>query len=155
MATKTKVNFNEFMQLAAEKPVGKREKEFKGCRALEITEKQKAALHKFGIGYSSMNWRGQASDVLEVAFRRAKNNLATAAQMRVLSKMGVSCVHKRTFKEAAFILNGNDPDNYNGFTYIFRCGDEEREAHSRKQADSVFQELRASGKPVQVKRVEA
>ena len=155
MATKTKVNFNEFMQLAGEKPVGKREKEFKGGRALDVTEKQKSALHGFGIGYSSMMWRGQASDVLKVAFRRKDEHLATAAQMRALSKKGVTCVHKRTFKEASFILEGNDPDSYNGFTYFFRCGDEEREAHSRKEADSVFQELRATGKPVQVKRIEA
>jgi len=153
--TKTKVNFNEFMQLAGEKPVGKTKSAFKGGRALEVTEKQKSVLHKYGIGYSSMNWRGQAIDVIAVAIRRANERLATASQMRALSKMGITHVDKRTFKEANFIIKGNDPDAYDGFTYVFKCGENERKAYSRKEADDVFQELRKTGNKIQVKRIEA
>jgi superfamily II DNA/RNA helicase len=56
---------------------------------LEVTEKQKATLDKLGIDSVSVQWRGQASRILNTVFSRRKFGLCTVKQANLLRKFGV------------------------------------------------------------------
>lgn len=151
MATKTKVNFMEFMLLAREPLAPKRKAQMKFKWGEEITPKQKETMHNFGIGYSAMLYRGQATMVIDAAIRRREKNLATAAQMRTMYIMGVEDVHKRTFKEAAYIINGGAPDEYPGLTFTFLLDEKEKKVvKTRKKATEMLRQFRMEGHCIQV-----
>ena len=96
----TIVNYKEFLKLAGARPIpdelGKFDK--------PITAAQKEMLHKMGIGFSDIDNRYKADIVLSVANYRMKKGLATPGQMRMLRKLGVSDVGKKTFEEASDII---------------------------------------------------
>ena len=123
--------------------------ELKGKNQDGITVEQKKYLHKLGIGWSQLRYKGQAQIVLDVAIERLEKHLATPGQMRKLADMGVSIVHKRTFKEAKYILNGGSPDAYKGLliTIIYDHGTNKQcklTARSRRDAKQKYQMLLAN-----------
>jgi len=108
-------------------------------------------MHDFNIGYSQMRYHGTEVCVLREAERRMALGLATAPQMKAMYLMGVDDVHKRTFKEASFIIDGGDPDSYKGLKYTFIDEGKEVYAYSRKEADTIFKQLKAKNSKVKVK----
>lgn len=68
------------------------------------TEKQRATLRKFGVGYSELKCKGQASAVLGVVFARLNDDLATPGQMRALKRIGMTDVSGYTREQANEIL---------------------------------------------------
>ena len=86
--------------------------ELKGKCADGITAEQQKTLRKFGIGVTGLKYKGQATIVIGYAVERAKKHLATARQMKKMEESGIDMIHVRTFKEAKWILAGNDPEKY-------------------------------------------
>lgn len=156
--SKFKTNYMEFMLLARERIAPKTKASMKGSWSEPVTEEQKEALHNYGIGVSGMSYYGQAKIVLKAAAARKERGLATPSQMRSLYMKGIEDVHKRTFKEAAFILEGGDPDSYTGLIYTFRYEKEgvgaEQSVRGRKKANELFQQLRTIATNIQVAMVE-
>jgi hypothetical protein len=149
--SKTKVNFMEFMLLAREPLAPKRKAQMKFTWGEQITPKQKETMHNFGIGYSSMLYRGQAVIVIEAAVKRLEKGLASPAQMRTMYIMGVEDVHKRTFKEASYIINGGVPDEYPGLSFTFLLdGKETKVVRTRKKATEMLRQFRMEGHQIQV-----
>lgn len=156
--SKFKTNYMEFMLLARERIAPKTKASMKGAWSEPVTDEQKEALHNYGIGVSGMAYYGQAKIVLKAAAARKQKGLATPSQMRSLYMKGVDDVHKRTFKEATFILEGGDPDSYTGLVYTFRYEQEgkqeEKSVRGRKKANELFQTLRSSATNIQVAMIE-
>jgi hypothetical protein len=69
-----------------------------------ITQAQKDLLHKMGIGYEGLLWKGHASRVIDVAMNRRKKGLATPGQMRMLRKLGIGDIPNKSFDDARNII---------------------------------------------------
>jgi len=70
------------------------------------TPKQKAELSKFNIAYTRVKYKGQASLLLSIIYRRANQGLATPKQIQVLLQNGYKSGHIRqlTVKGASKII---------------------------------------------------
>jgi superfamily II DNA or RNA helicase len=69
------------------------------------TEKQTAALEKFGIDGASVQNRGHASKLLDLAISRAQAGLASFRQIRLLEQFGFPNAKKATRETADAFLN--------------------------------------------------
>lgn len=156
--SKFKTNYMEFMLLARERIAPKTKAAMKGTWSNPVTAEQKEALHNYGIGVTGLAYYGQAKIVLMAAATRKDRNLATPSQMRMLYMKGVDDVHKRTFKEASFILQGGDPDSYTSLVYTFKYTkegkEEQKTVRGRKEANKLLQILRSTTANVQVAMIE-
>lgn len=114
------VNATDFLKLAHSEITILKMRDIPESQRNGITQKQRNYLHNMGIGYAQLHYHGQVDAVLNVAIKREKAGLATPAQMRAMESMGVSDVHIRTKEEAAYILDGGDPEEFDGFVVMFR-----------------------------------
>lgn len=143
------VNAKEFMMLAKEEFVTG-VTNLIGKQRDGITEEQKQTLRNLGIGHSQLKYKGEASPVIKVGIERRKSGLATPGQMRAMHEMGVTIVHKRTFREASYILDGGDPDTYDELLIMIIYDTNTAKgmkvtATTRKEAERVYQRLTANG----------
>ena len=78
-----------------------------GWRAESITQKQKSTLEEYGVAYSRVKYKGQASMLIQLIFNRAKNGLATPKQIQVLLKNGYTSarIAKLTKRGASRIIS--------------------------------------------------
>lgn len=75
-----------------------------GWEALEPTEKQISAIESFGIDASTIEFRGHAAKILDSLITRSQQGMATAKQVRTLTKIGFKDVRLWTFDEANTII---------------------------------------------------
>ena len=82
--------------------------ELNGWRNDDITEKQKATLDKYGIAYARIKYKGQASLIINIIFKREEENKATPKQIQILLKNGYSIgrIHLLTKRGASKIISG-------------------------------------------------
>jgi len=71
----------------------------------EPTEKQKAAIEKFGVDASDIESAGQASALLDALCKRADSGLATPKQIRCLEKYGFKHVGTWSFEAASKMIS--------------------------------------------------
>lgn len=100
----TIVNPKEFFELAGVRFYLPERYMLPGSMKDPITQAQKDLLHKMGIGYEGLLWKGHASRVIDVAMTRRKNGLATPGQMRMLRKLGISDIPNKSFDDARYII---------------------------------------------------
>ena len=62
--------------------------EMAGWKTDPVSGKQKETLAKFGIAYARVKYKGQASMIISLIFKREKDNLATPKQIQVLLAHG-------------------------------------------------------------------
>ena len=157
------VNYKDFLRMAKVNVRIPTKLELKGKQADGTTSEQQKTLRKFGIGFTGLIYKKQAMIVIDIAIQRAKKHLATPGQMRALEEDGIPDVHKRTFKEAIWILHGGDVDFdsadkdcpedwYNEYPMMFITSYTYNDnklwtvtAGSRKQAKEQYQILLANG----------
>ena len=84
------VGYKKFYELVELEPP--LEKKYLTWESQPITDTQKKALRKFGVGYTGCKTRGQASATLALLITRANKKLATPGQMLVLKSYGVEKV---------------------------------------------------------------
>ena len=113
------MRFEEFLMLSNKELEIPYLKELTGKNRDGITQKQKDCLHRFGIGYTGLRYKKQASLVIGYAIERENNHMATPAQMRHLHRIGVPNVCDLTYKEAWCLINGCEPDMFEEFTIVF------------------------------------
>ena len=101
----TIVNYKEFFELANIK-INIPELNTMGGKYRDgATNKQKQFLHKLGVGWTGLAYKGQITIVIDAALDRERKGLATPGQMRKLRNLGLRDVSKITFKDAADILD--------------------------------------------------
>ena len=66
----------------------------------DATDKQKAAIEKFGVDASGVHTKGQAAALLDALTRRIDNHLATPKQVRLLERYGFKHVGTWSFDDA-------------------------------------------------------
>lgn len=76
-----------------------------GWERQPASEKQLAAIAKFGLNSESITCKGHASRILDRLFLRSKNKLATPKQLRWLRKYGHTSPETATFQEATAFLD--------------------------------------------------
>lgn len=81
--------------------------EFSGWKTEPITNKQKTMLERYGVAYSRVKYKGQASMIIDLIFKRNEEGLATPKQIQVLLKNGYSFgkVKRLTVKGASKIIS--------------------------------------------------
>ena len=84
---KTKIQPNTFLIAIGMAPMPTKYDLF-GWREEPATEKQKKELEKFGIAYSTIRYKGQASMVLQTIYKREADGLATPKQIQLLLEKG-------------------------------------------------------------------
>lgn len=97
----TIVNYKEFLELAGAPAIPEGLGRYD---SRPLTQDRKDKLRKRGIGYSDLENCRQADRVLSVADYRMRKGLATPGQMRMLRKLGVPDIGKKTFEEAKDII---------------------------------------------------
>jgi superfamily II DNA or RNA helicase len=71
----------------------------------EPTDKQRAAIEKFGVDASGIESAGQASALLDALCKRADSHLATPKQIRCLEKYGFKHVGTWAFEDASKMIS--------------------------------------------------
>ena len=84
---KTKIQPNVYLIAIGRLPLPTKY-ELAGWKEDPTTDKQKKELDKYGIAYSTIRYKGQASMVLQVIYDRAKYNLATPKPIQLLLEKG-------------------------------------------------------------------
>ena len=81
--------------------------DFEGWRTDPITDKQKKTLDGYGIAYSRVKYKGQASMIISIISKRSAKTLATPKQIQVLLKQGYSMgrIKLLTVKGASKIIH--------------------------------------------------
>ena len=100
----TIVPYKEFLELAGAPAISE---DLGRYESRPITQSRKDMLHRRGIGYSDIDNCLKADHVLAVANYRMKHGLATPGQMRMMRRLGVVDVGKKTFNEAKFIIGNS------------------------------------------------
>ncbi len=90
----------------------------------KASEKQLAALEKFGMDPSTIQTRGQASLLLQKLIARSHNGLSTLKQIRFLDSRNFQNVYRWKFEEASEMMDciaknhWNIPANIDPITYV-------------------------------------
>jgi len=81
--------------------------EMSGWKQEPITEKQKTQLEKYGVAYTRIKYKGQASLILGIIFKRGDQNMATPKQIQMLLQHGYASGHikRLTLKGASKIIS--------------------------------------------------
>lgn len=114
------VGYKDFLRMVNQSDIIQTKHNLKGKYADGITVAQQKCLRSLGIGYDGLRYKGQASAVIGIAIDRSCRHLATPGQMRAMEALGVTVIPTRTFKEAQWILDGGDPDEFS-LTILLSC----------------------------------
>lgn len=100
-----KIQADVFLTTLGYPPMPKRN-ELSGWERDPVTDKQKNILDKHGIAYARVKYKGQASSIIEIIFKRDSKGLPSPKQIQILLKNGydIAEIQGMTRREASKII---------------------------------------------------
>lgn len=95
---------------------------FEPCNDFEsspVSPEQSRILKSNGLDADALRNRGQAAMLIDVVMNRARADMATPKQVKLIGKMGHRAPHEATFKEAAEFINQRIRGASTGRKYSF------------------------------------
>lgn len=101
-----KIQADVYLTACGHAPMPKKD-QLVGWKADVITDKQKATLDKYGIAYARIKYKGQASMIISLIFKRDEGHLATPRQIQILLANGyaIGRIKRLTVKGASRIIS--------------------------------------------------